>query len=176
MIQVTLPVRPYAPARRHGFPAPSLVLVLLNPSPAILTRPYHVQICGIATTYATTHLEVHAVRVLDKVGELQVRRTAQQPPPIAKPAASQPLSSSSFIASQRSFPRRAFQGGPTKPLSPSISSPHKPLHAHPRTTPSPAQRLPFQWEVFEPDFERLRGSHLMKLATELHSALDKLEG
>ncbi|KAG2427127.1 hypothetical protein HXX76_012637 [Chlamydomonas incerta] len=66
------------------------------------------QICGIATTYATTHLEGHAVRVLDKIGELQ--------------------------------------------------------------------RLPFQWEVFEPDFERLRGSHLIALATELHSALDKLEG
>ncbi|KAG2492734.1 hypothetical protein HYH03_008900 [Edaphochlamys debaryana] len=66
------------------------------------------QVCGIATTYATTQLDGHAVHVLNKVGELQ--------------------------------------------------------------------RLPFMWDVFEGDFERLRGTHMVRLAAELHDALDKLEG
>ncbi|EFJ41808.1 hypothetical protein VOLCADRAFT_98199 [Volvox carteri f. nagariensis] len=66
------------------------------------------QICGIASTYATTHLDKHATVVLDKVNELQ--------------------------------------------------------------------RLPYLWDAFESDIERLRGTHMVRLATELHNALDKLEG
>ncbi|GLC37590.1 hypothetical protein PLESTM_000624500 [Pleodorina starrii] len=66
------------------------------------------QICGIASSYATTHLDKHAPVVLDKVSELQ--------------------------------------------------------------------RLPHLWDAFENDFERLRGTHLVRLAAELHSALERLEG
>ncbi|GIL65223.1 hypothetical protein Vafri_19035 [Volvox africanus] len=66
------------------------------------------QICGIASSYATTHLEKHATVVLDKVHELQ--------------------------------------------------------------------RLPHLWDAFEADFERLRGTYMVRLATDLHNALEKLEG
>ncbi|GLI66802.1 hypothetical protein VaNZ11_010712 [Volvox africanus] len=66
------------------------------------------QICGIASTYATTQLAKHATVVLDKVNELQ--------------------------------------------------------------------RLPHLWDAFEADFERLRGTYMVRLATDLHNALEKLEG
>lgn len=41
---------------------------------------------------------------------------------------------------------------------------------------APPQRLPQRWEAMEQDMRKLRGSQLVRLAAELHTALGKLEG